>query len=450
MTDTTTSLSPAPERTSRPAGQPLWTERILLLLAAAFIFINTLALTYLHPSGALTDWGHLAVWLLCAAGGTYWLDSYLPRRDPLLFPLAMFLSGWGLVLIDRLAPNFANRQTVWLPVATAAMLAVATFPHALRLLRTYRYTLLVLGLVLLVSTIFLGRNPSGQPGAPELWLGYGTLYFQPSEPLKVMLVAFLASYLAEQSPAMRVLAERRRWALSPRIIGPILLMWGLSVLILIWQRDLGTAILFFIVFVVLLYVASGSTFILISGAALTIIAGAAAYFLFSEIERRTGVFVNPFVRRVDIWINPWADPDGRAFQVVQSLMAFAAGGMFGQGIGQGAPTYIPVVHSDFIFAAVGEEWGLLGVLAVITCIAVLVMRGLRVAIAQRGHPFHTLLAVGLSSLLAVQSLMIMGGVLKLIPLTGVTLPYMSYGGSSLLTNFVMIGLLLRLSSEDHT
>jgi len=428
--------------------KPLWTERILLMIAAVFIFVNTLALTYLHPTSALSDWGHLAVWLLCAVAGSLWLDRQLPRRDPLLFPLAMFLSGWGLVLIDRLAPNFADRQTVWLLLSVAAMLTIITFPQALRWLRTYRYTLLVVGLALLLGTIFLGRNPSGQPGAPELWLGFGTLFFQPSEPLKVMLVAFLASYLAEQGPAMRVLAGLRRWSLSPRIVGPILLMWTVSVLILVWQRDLGTAILFFIVFVLLLYVASGYTFILISGAALTIIAGAAAYFLFSELERRSGIFINPFVRRVDIWINPWADPDGRAFQIVQSLMAFAAGGVFGQGIGQGSPTYIPVVHSDFVFAAVGEEWGLLGVFVVIACIAVLVMRGLRIGIAQKGRPFLTLLTVGLSALVATQSLMIMGGVLKLIPLTGVTLPYLSYGGSSLLVNFVIIGLMLRLSTGD--
>jgi cell division protein FtsW len=153
--------------------------------------------------------------------------------------------------------------------------------------------------------------------------------------------------------------------------------------------------------------------------------------------------------RVDIWLNPWPEADGRAFQIVQSLLAFAAGGVFGQGIGQGSPGYIPVVHSDFVFAALAEEWGLLGVIVVVACVAAFVVRGLRIAILQRPRPFHALLAVGLSVILAAQSLLIMAGVLKLIPLTGVTLPYFSYGGSSLLVNFIMVGLLLRLSAGEN-
>jgi cell division protein FtsW (lipid II flippase) len=329
---------------------------------------------------------------------------------------------------------------IWLAISAAALVIIAALPDVLRLLRAYRYTLLVVGLALLVGTILLGTNPSGQAGAPELWLGIGTIFFQPSEPLKIILVAFLASYLSEQYPILR--AEGfdfgGRLRLSPRIYGPILLMWGISVVILIWQRDLGTAILFFVVFLVLLYVASGNTRLLLAGALLVVLAGVAAYGLFSVVQLR-----------VDIWINPWPEADNRAFQIVQSLMAFAAGGVFGQGVGQGAPGYIPVVHSDFVFAAIGEEWGLLGVIAVIVCFAALVMRGLRIAVLQGGRPFHTLLTVGLSAVVALQSLLIMGGVLKLIPLTGVTLPYFSYGGSSLLTNFVIVALMLRLSSGEN-
>ncbi len=230
--------------------------------------------------------------------------------------------------------------------------------------------------------------------------------------------------------------ERHRF--SPRIVGPVVLMWGLSVVILIWQRDLGTAVLFFIVFMVLLYVASGYTALLIVGALLIGAAALVAYRLFDVVQLR-----------VDIWLNPWPEADNRAFQIVQSLLAFASGGVFGQGVGQGSPNYIPVVHSDFVFAALAEEWGLLGVVAVIACIATFVIRGLRIAILQRSRPFHTLLAVGLSVMLATQSLLIMAGVLKLIPLTGVTLPYFSYGGSSLLVNFVMVGLLMRLSSGEN-
>jgi cell division protein FtsW (lipid II flippase) len=320
------------------------------------------------------------------------------------------------------------------------MLAVALFPQPLRWLRSFRYVLLVIGLILLVSTIVLGKNPSGQAGAPQLWLGIGSVYFQPSEALKIILVAFLASYLAEQYPALRAKdlnTENRRLVLSPRIFGPIMLMWGLSVVILVWQRDLGTAILFFVVFLVLLYVASGYTLIILSGAILIAIAAIVAYSRFDVVQLR-----------VDIWLNPWPEAEGRAFQIVQSLLAFAAGGIFGQGVGQGSPTYIPVVHSDFVFAALAEEWGFLGVITAICCIALIVVRGMRVATRQHVRPFLALLSLGLSMLIATQSLLIMGGVLKLLPLTGVTLPFLSYGGSSLLASFVIVGLLLRLSAVE--
>lgn len=425
---------PIPER--KPVVS---TERVLLTIAGLFVFVNFLALSVLNQP-SMQHWLHFGVWMACAIIGQILLERHLHGHDPLIFPLVMFLSGWGLVLIDRLAPPFADRQTVWLALSVAVMLLVTSLPHTLRWLRTYRYILLLIGLILLVGTIVLGRNPSGLSGAPELWLGVGSVFFQPSEALKIILVAFLASYLAEQYPLMRAEKINLRdlgATFSPRVFGPILLMWGISIVFLIWQRDLGTATLFFIVFLGLLYIASGSWWILVSGSALVIAVGFVAYQLFDVVQLR-----------VDIWLNPWPEADNRAFQIVQSLLAFAAGGIFGQGVGQGSPTFIPVVHSDFVFAAVGEEWGLLGIIAVIACIAILVARGMRIGLRQSGQPFKALLAVGLSLLLAVQSLMIMGGVLKLIPLTGVTLPFLSYGGSSLLMTFVNAGLLLRLSCAE--
>ncbi len=424
---------------SEPESNPISAVEIaLLLIGGAFVFVNLLALSIERGVFDLHTWLPLIVWLACAIIGSHLIRRKLPYRDRLLFPLALLMSGWGLVLIDRLAPNFADRQMVWLIVSVGALLAVVYAPQMLRTLRNYRYILLLVGFALLVATIALGTNPSRQIGAPELWLGFGVFYFQPSEALKVILVIFLASYLAEQYPALRaegLNVEHRRF--SPRIVGPVMLMWGLSVVILVWQRDLGTAVLFFMVFLVLLYVASGYTPLLIVGAIMVILAGVVAYRLFDVVRLR-----------IDIWYNPWPEADGRAFQIVQSLLAFASGGVFGQGVGQGSPYFIPVAQSDFVFAALAEEWGLLGVIAVIACLTVFVIRGLRIAIIQRTRPFHALLAVGLSVMLAVQSLLIMMGVLKLIPLTGVTLPYFSYGGSSLLVNFIMVGLLLRLSAGE--
>lgn len=410
-------------------------ERWLLLLAAVFLFVGFLALDLQRQSG-LYHWVHFAVWIVCSIGGVYVLDQHIPRRDPFIFPIVMFLSGWGLLLIGRLAPGFAYRQAIWLIVAVIALVLSSSYAHLLIWLRTYRYTWLFGGMTLLIGTIILGTNPSGF--GPELWLGIGSVFFQPSELLKLILIAFLASYLGEHYPALRtqaMLDEQQHTGLSARIFGPILLMWGLSIVILIWQQDLGTAVLFFAVFLSLLYVASGQILILISGTGLIGLAGYAAYRLFSVVQLR-----------IDIWLNPWPEADGRAFQVVQSLMAVASGGVFGQGVNQGSPTYIPVVHSDFVFSAAAEEWGLLGVIVIIACIAILILRGLNIAASQADRPFQALLALGISTLIGVQSLLIMGGVLKIIPLTGVTLPFMSYGGSSLLISFIMAGLLLRLSS----
>ncbi|MFW5771829.1 MAG: FtsW/RodA/SpoVE family cell cycle protein [Phototrophicaceae bacterium] len=415
-------------------------ERRLLILAGLFIAVNLLALSILRPDSVSTNGLALLAWIACAGVGHVVLNWLLPHRDGLLFALVMFLSGWGLVLIDRLAPRFADRQTLWLVISTAALLLVVALPRILDWLRQYRYLLLTGGLLLLGSTILLGSNPSGQAGAPQFWLGFAGIYFQPSEPLKIILVVFLASYLAEQYPSLRaegLVTGNRLLALSPRVFGPILLMWGLSVVVLVWQRDLGTAVLFFAVFLLLIYVASGTTLILFSGAGLIVLAGLAAYSLFDVVQLR-----------VDIWLNPWPEADGRAYQIVQSLQAIASGGVFGQGIGQGYPMYIPVVHSDFIFAAMAEEFGLIGVITTIAVFIVIVVRGLNIAALHQGQPFRALLAIGLSAVIGVQSLMIMGGVVRLLPLTGVTLPFVSYGGSSLLTSFVLIGLLLRLSERD--
>ncbi len=412
---------------------------LLLTLAGLFIFLGMMSVSLTRVTQP-SYWLGFVIWVSCALAGTLILNRYLPASDPLLFPLAMFLSGWGLVAIERLAPIFADRQAIWLLVSVMVMLLTAVFPHVLRWLRAYRYILLALTLLLLMATIVFGRNPSGFAFAPRLWLGFGSVYFQPSEVMKIILVAFLASYLGEQSATLLDTRENPHskgssLGMSPRLLGPVLLMWVLSIVILVWQRDLGTAMLFFIVFLLLLYMTNGSLRIILGGAALVIAAGFVAYQLFEVVQLR-----------VDVWLYPWEEADGRAYQIVQSLMAFGAGGIFGTGVGLGLPDYIPVVHSDFVFAALAEEWGLLGVIAILSSFAVIAMRGLLIGMTHSGRAFYKLLAVGLTMMLTVQALMIMAGVLKLLPLTGVTLPFISYGGSSLLTSFVMIGILLRLSS----
>ncbi len=420
---------------ARVTYNALMRERNLLILGGLFLLITAVNLSLVADNlWALVLFG---VWLAVAAFGHRALDRLLPQRDPLIFAITMLLSGWGLLAIQRLAPNFAWRQAIWLLLSVLAMLTISALPIHLRWLRRYRYTWLLGGLGLLLVSIILGVNPSG--AGPRLWLGVWGLYFQPSELLKLALVIFLASYMADYRDDLRNSSPLLRGRLpSLRPFGPLLLMWGICMVVTIWQQDLGTATMLFIVFLTMLYIASGQISTVVFGLLLLLLAVVAAYRLFSVVELR-----------IDVWLNPWPEASNRAFQIVQSLLAFASGGVIGQGIGQGLPIYVPVVHSDFLFAAIAEEWGLVGTLAVIACLAVLVMRGMQLAALWSESHFRMLLAAGLSVQLAIQSLLIMGGVLKVIPLTGVTLPFMSYGGSSLLMNFSLAGLLLMLSAPPR-
>jgi cell division protein FtsW (lipid II flippase) len=411
-------------------------ERLLLLIAASFIAITYLALILARQHNPLRA-APAVIWVGCAVAGHYMLGRHLPHRDPLLFPLAMLISGWGLILITRLEPFFAARQAVWLVIAVGAMVTVVLSPRHLLWLSRYRYLWLLGGLGLLALTVVVGSNPSGV--GPRLWLGAADVFIQPSELLKVILVAFLASYITDHRSRLDSHALQLGPLRLPSLgfLVPLLLMWGFCVVLLLWQRDLGTATLFFVVFIVMLYLASGRAVYLLGGVGMLVAVGTIAYWRLGVVQQR-----------IDIWLNPWPEANDRAYQIVQSLMAFAAGGVLGEGVGQGSPAYIPVVHSDFVFAALTEEWGLLGACLLTVCIALLVMRGLRLAVLLQAHPFRSLLAAGVSIMLAVQSLLIMGGTLKLIPLTGVTLPFLSYGGSSLLASFLMLGLLLVLSEPS--
>ncbi len=425
-------------------------ELALILAAAAFVFVNAVAYSLVRESAV--TWPHLfapLVWLGGVLGAHLVLRTMLPRRDPFLLPLFALLAGWGLLLQDRLAPNFLGRQTVWLALATPAMLFVAVAPRTLQPLMRYRYSLLVGGLFLLAFSLVFGVNPSGSGAA--LWLPvpfpyWGTVYFQPSEALKLLLVLFLASYFTEQEPLYRyrkAMSDGKRSTLQRHLpfLGPLLLMWGFTLLLLVWQQDLGAAALFFVVFIILLYLATGEKVYVLSGLLLLLLAGVIAFFAFDAV-------VAP---RVLSWINPWPNVSDRAYQIVQGLYAQAAGGLFGQGIGQGFPDFIPVVHSDFVLAAIAEEWGLLGSLAIVACFGVLAVRGLRTAVLSiRGRQpafFHAYLAAGLVALFSMQAFLIMGGVTRLLPLTGITLPFVSYGGSSMLISSIGIGLLLYLSAR---
>ncbi|GAB4267101.1 MAG: FtsW/RodA/SpoVE family cell cycle protein [Candidatus Promineifilaceae bacterium] len=413
------------------------TERLLLLLVTVFIWTNAAALSLVR-SGTIQwafTWPSL-MWTAVTITTHLLLSHYKPTRDPYLLPILALLTGWSILLIHRLAANFLTRQIIWVVISILAMLAIVLVPPNLRLLRRFRYTWLLLGLALLGATLLFGVNPAGAKSA-FLWLPIpflGNVFFQPSELLKLLLIVFLASYFEDRGQILRVAERNGRLGPLP-YLAPLLLMWGFCMILLIWQQDLGAATLFFIVFLALLYMATGNWRYIVSGGLLLVLASIFAYYTFARIALR-----------VDIWLNPWPEFNDRAFQIVQSLYAIANGGLFGQGIGQGAPTFIPVVHSDFVFAAIAEEWGLIGTITIVACFLLLAFRGFRIALLAK-RPFRTYLAAGITLLINTQAILIMGGVTKLLPLTGVTLPFVSYGGSSLLISSIMLGLLIHLSTD---
>ena len=428
-------------------GQPSAVGRHLYWLLFLFIGLSLLQLGLVNGDLRPASFLPLLVLILCAGISTFLLHSKVNfggppsavRRpaDPLLLPLTFLLSGLGLVLTARLAPGFLTRQQMWLAAATAILLAVTLIPKNLNWLRRYKYTWLIAGLVLLATTLVWGVNPSGY-GA-RLWLQLGDMYLQPSEPLKLFLIVFLAAYLADRRRQLIEVKAYIGGIAVPHLsyFGPLLFMWGLSIILLIWQRDLGAAILFFGVFLGMLYAATGQMRYIWAGAALLGVVGVIGYYFFDVVRLR-----------VDAFLNPWLDPAGRSFQIVQSLLAFAGGGFLGQGLGQGLPTAIPVVHTDFVFAAIGEEYGLWGTAGVLLCFVLLVSRAFYIALRAKTG-FEQLLAGGIGLMLGLQTLIITAGALKLLPLTGVTLPFVSYGGSSLLTSFVMVGVLLLIAGHNQ-
>ncbi len=412
-------------------------EAWLLGVAFAFLLLTALALL-LAPAVRAGSWQAFAsslrplllipVWAAAAIALHRQLSARHPNRDPILFPVGLLLAGWGALLVLRLSPSYGLRQIAWLAVGSLLAWIVLRLPADLRWLRRYRYVWLAGGLALTALTLLAGTNPSG--GEERLWLGCCGVYLQPSEPLRLLLLAYLASFLADRlSFGWAAHRTHLRSALLP-----LFLVWGISVGILLVQRDLGTGTLLLGLLAVMLYMAVDRWQVLLLALLLAVVGAAAAYLLFDVVRLR-----------VFAWLNPWADPMGGSYQVIQGLIAYASGGLFGRGPGIGSPGLVPIAVSDYIFAAVGEEWGLTGGLALIALYALLVQRGLRAA-RRSTDPFRALMASGIAAAFGLQALMILGGVLRLLPITGITLPFLSYGGSSLITSMVGLALLATLTA----
>lgn len=436
-------------------GRRSWRAVELRLLLPLLVLVPLgLAVTHIAQTGEADagPMGIAIVYLALMLGAHAVLVAAGHRGDPLLFPLVATIGAIGIVMLNRLAPdvgetaafgldlNVAETQLLWFGVGVAAMLAVAVGFRNDGLLRHYKYTWALAGALLLVLTFLFGREVNGA----RLWIYLGPIGFQPGEFLKIVLVVFIAAYLAEKRTLLRDASLRIGPIRVPPLpyLLPMLAIFVIVMLVVIFGKDLGTALLFYGIFLTMLFVATGRRSYVLIGLLLFVAGSYVAYRLFDHVARR-----------IDAWLNPFADPTGVGYQTVQALYAFGRGGLFGEGLGQGL---LPTaggrffgVETDFIFAATAEELGLIGAFALLGLTVALIFRGLRVAMLARDD-FSAMLAVGLTTSLGLQTLIIVAGVLKLIPLTGITFPFLSYGGSSLLASFIVVGLLLSISHRSTT
>jgi cell division protein FtsW (lipid II flippase) len=370
------------------------------------------------------------------------------RLDQLLLPTVGLLGGLSLLFMARLPQDLggqtfgpihlglAGLQLLWLALSLGLAAIIALAVRSDTWLRAYKYSWALAGLALLALVFIFGVDTNGA----RLFLQVGPIAGQPSELLKVILAVFLAGYLADNRQLLTSVSTRLGPLRLPPLpyLLPLLAMWGVALAIVIFQRDLGAALLFFSVFLALLYVATQRLGTVVLGVVLFVCASAVLYQLFPTVRER-----------VDIWIDPWATAQGSGFQIVRSLYAFGRGGVLGTGLGAGLPSIggnpaIPAIQTDFAFAGLAEELGLAGALVILTLFLIIAERGFRIAIGARDE-FRTLLVAGLTFSMVIQAAIIMAGNAKLIPLTGITLPFVSYGGSSLLANGIIVGLLLAFS-----
>ena len=442
-------------------------ELLLLLLVLVLYAVGYVQLTLMTGSTELVPtargvlrilWPSMAP-LLCFVVLSVLMHRLQPRADQLLIPLTAFFSGMGLLFTARLDPSLAVlypdtypnidvRQAVWVTIGIIVFGLIVLVPWDTVLLKRtrmtlidhlghYRYVWLSLGLLLIVATLFFGDDPNNS--GVRAWLKIGPLYFQPSELLKLALVIFLASYLDEQQGQLTSGVQWRGIALpSATAMVPLLVMWGLAMVLIVIQRDLGAALMLFSVFLAMIYVATSRGLYAGIGLVAFVIGAYALYHFLPIVKLRVG-----------LWLDPWSQE--RGYQSIQSIYALASGGVLGSGIGKGMPGMVPASHTDYIFTSIGEELGMLGAVGLLMGYLLLAVRGSGIAMRLAGKfsRFEQLLAVGCTTILVVQSFIIIAGNLRLMPLTGITLPFVSYGGSAVLMNFVVMGLLMRLSINQR-
>jgi len=422
-------------------------ELYLLGFAAVITMVALLIVEANQEQGLSWDLAKYAVGYVGLFGVAHLaVRRFAPYADPLLLPVVALLNGLGLVMIHRLdlaagplaaggsdGPS-ATQQMLWTLVGVVAFSLVLIFLGDHRILARYGYVCGLTGLILLVIPAVLPRSMSEQNGA-KIWIRLPGFSIQPAEFSKILLLIFFASVLVAKRNLFTS-AGQHIFGMDlprPRDLAPLLVAWIASVGVMVFEKDLGTSLLLYSSFLVLVYIATNRLSWVLLGLTLFAAGSVVAYYAFAHVQVR-----------VQNWLDPFADPDGSGYQMVQALFSFATGGIFGTGLGNGQPFTVPAASTDFIIAAIGEELGLVGVAGVLMLYTILLIRGLRTALAVRDS-FGKLLAAGLASTLAIQLFIVVGGVTKLIPLTGLTTPWMSYGGSSLLANYVLLAILIRIS-----
>jgi cell division protein FtsW (lipid II flippase) len=413
-----------------------WRELLLLLIGGAITlggFALLSAVNYQHI--VANDLRYPAYYVASTLLLSLWMGRFAPDADELILPVVALLTGVGMLIISRLQSDLGHKQLFWVLLGEAVAAVVLAIPRSVTILRLYKYTWAMIGIALILATIVGGTDINGS--GYKRWIGFHGLYLQPVEILKVLLAVFFAAYLDEKH---ELLAAARLKIGAIRLppfqyLGPLVLIWGISLALLVKQNDLGSALLFLGIFLAMIYVGTARAVYPITGIVMFVVGAFAAFHLFAHVRDRTLV-----------WLDPFAHARGSGFQLVQGLIALAVGGIGGQGLGQGQPTQVPVVTTDFILAAIGEELGLAGIACLLAFLLFLVFRGMAVAMSSEDR-FQKLLAAGLMATLAIQTIVIVGGTTRLMPLTGVPLPFLSYGGSSALANYLMIALVLKISTE---
>ena len=436
----------------QPARSGRGIELLLLLVAVgiglyAYLQVG-LATTGAPPVGMLTHAGVLAGLALVAHIALRWRARY---ADPVILPTAVALNGIGLAMIHRidhalalrnLPTDFADRQVMWTTLGMLAAVTIVVLLRDHRTLRRYTYLSMIAGLALLLLPLLpvIGREINGA----RIWISLGPMSFQPAELAKVFLAIFFAGYLVTNRDTLALAGPRVLGLQLPRLrdLGPILLAWAVALVVLVFQRDLGAALLFFALFVAMLYVATERLSWVLIGLSLFGAGAALAATTFGHVAAR-----------FDVWLDALSPEmynrsPGGSGQVVNGLFGMASGGLMGTGWGHGRPDLVPYANSDFIIASLGEELGLTGVLAILLMFLVLTHRGMRAAIGVRDG-FGKLLASGLAFVMAFQIFVVVGGVTRLIPLTGLATPFLAQGGSALIVNWMIIALLLRISDSSR-